>query len=147
MVQLPRNQFRVLFIRIEQTPGHKMLLLCLYTTMEAAENQAFSKEKGLKKPQKNNNNYLKKLGNITTKIFLYLYMVQKADIIRIICRKMRFAKISQKRPQNMKNQLTFRHRCVILFRRDEIRSFFCAVKTVHKRYEYNFREVKICVPG
>ena len=147
MVQLPRIQFRVLFIRIEQTPGHKMLLLCLYTTMEIIEKQAFSGIFRGKKRQKNNNNYLIKLGNITTNGIRHPYVVPWYIFALIICRRMLFLKNMQKRAQKLKNQLTGRHRCVILFRRDEIRSFFCAVNQLTKRYEFNIREVKLCVPG
>jgi len=45
-----------------------MLLLCLYSTTETIGNQAVLREKTPKKRQKNNNNYLMKLGNFTIKL-------------------------------------------------------------------------------
>ena len=86
MDRLPRNQFRVLFIRIEQTPGHKMLLLCLYTTTEIVETQVISRAKRVKKHLKNNNNYLLKLCIITVRSHIYLYVVPVFGISTIICR-------------------------------------------------------------
>ena len=108
-----------------------MLLLCLYTTPETTEMQAFSAKKRPKKGIKNNNNYFIKLGNITTKRGHKPYMVFIICKFNMIWHRSFIA-------GNIKNPLTLRGCCGILFRRDEFRSFFCAIRETY--------EVKTCVP-
>jgi hypothetical protein len=61
-----------------------MLLLCLYTTPETPEMQAFSAKKRPEKGIKNNNNYFIKLGNITTSMGKKPYMVSDPPPVNMI---------------------------------------------------------------